>query len=206
MLNAMATERPLFAIPLKDLDAGPKQVRGAIPVEWLKKRLIEDALKTDTEAVDASKEGAIDVRLTPAGGDNVLVQGHVRATIDTTCGRCLGPASVPIDGELSLLMVPKEGAAKRAPRGRKSKESEGEFEFDPQEADVATYDGETLVLDELVREAILLELPISPLCSETCAGMHADPSVAAILGKARVDPRLAKLAELRGKVKDSPEK
>jgi uncharacterized protein len=85
-------------------------------------------------------------------------------------------------------------------KGRRSKDSEGEFEFDRDEADVATYDGETVVLDDLVREAILLELPISALCSEDCAGMASDPAVAATLDKARIDPRLQKLAALRDKL------
>ena len=62
------------------------------------------------------------------------------------------------------------------------------------------YDGETVVLDDLVREAIVLELPISPLCSEDCAGMASDPAVADWLAQARVDPRLQKLAELRDKL------
>ena len=34
------------------------------------------------------------------------------------------------------------------------------------------YDGETVVLDPFVREAILLEVPNFPLCSEDCAGIQ----------------------------------
>ncbi len=46
-----------------------------------------------------------------------------------------------------------------------------EYEFSSEEADHDEYDGERVVLDDFVREAILLELPSFPLCSESCAGM-----------------------------------
>ena len=186
-------ERPLLSVSVKDLDAGPKHVRAPLPAAWLKTHL-EDEL-------GASKDGSVDLTLTPSGGDNFLLQGRVHATVDATCGRCLGPAEIPVDSETTLLLVPKTASTSRSPKGKTSKDSEGEFEFDPDEADVATYDGETIVLDDLVREAILLELPISPLCREDCAGISSDPAVAKKLEAARVDPRLAKLAGLKDKVR-----
>ena len=125
-----------------------------------------------------------------------MLQGRAKATVNTTCGRCLGPATVDLDAELTLLLVAKVKERGRAPKGRTHKESEGEFEFDGSEADVSLYDGETIILDEIVREALMLELPISPLCSEECPGMSADPAVAEKLAAGRVDPRLAPLAAL----------
>lgn len=201
----MTAERPLLSVSRKDLESGPRRVRAALPAAWLTKKLAEGRdVEGSAAEIGASKDGAIDVTLTPSGGDNFLLQGHVRATIDATCGRCLGPAAVPIDAETTLLLVPKTIAATKTPKGRATKDSEGEFEFDPDEADVSAYDGETIVLDDLVREAILLELPISPLCREDCAGMRTDPALEANeakLAAARVDPRLAKLAGLRDKVR-----
>jgi uncharacterized protein len=192
-------ERPLLSVSRRTLDEGPKEVRAALPAEWLARKLNPPESEREN-ALSASKDGRVDLRLTPSGGDNFLLQGHIHATVDTTCGRCLGPAHVPIDAEMTLLLVPEEAATGRPVRGRKSKDSEGEFEFDRDEADVATYDGETVVLDDLVREAIVLELPISPLCSETCAGMASDPAIASKLEQARIDPRLQKLAALRDKL------
>jgi uncharacterized protein len=197
----MATERPLLSISRKSLDEGPKEIRTALPAAWLAKSLSEGA----EGELSATRDGAVDLRITPSGGDNFLVQGHVKATVDATCGRCLGPAHIPVDAEMTLVLVPEKAAAGRKPKGKTSKESEGEFEFDQDEADVATYDGETVVLDDLVREAIVLELPISPLCSEDCAGMRSDPSlsreVVEKLDQAKIDPRLAPLAALRDKLK-----
>lgn len=197
----MATERPLLSISRKSLDEGPKEIRTALPAAWLAK-----SLQASAEGdLSASRDGAVDLRLTPSGGDNFLLQGRVKATVDATCGRCLGPAHLAVDAEMTLVLVPEKAVAGRKPKGKPTKDSEGEFEFDPDEADVATYDGETVVLDDLVREAIVLELPISPLCSEDCAGMRSDPSlsreVAERLDQAKIDPRLAPLAALRDKLK-----
>jgi len=195
----VTAERPLLSISRKSLDEGPKELRAALPSAWLTRKLAEVAEEGDI-VFSAKKDGDVDLRLTPSGGDNFLVQGKVHATVETTCGRCLGPAIVPVDTSVTLLLVPEQADGKRPVRGRRSKDSEGEFEFDRDEADVATYDGDTVVLDDLVREAILLELPISALCSEDCAGMASDPAVAAKLEKARIDPRLQKLAALRDKL------
>lgn len=198
----VATERPLIALAVKDLDQGPKPVHGKLPAAWLSSKLAE-ANVDGGYPLSATQDGELDAQVGPSGGETYLLQGRVRATVETTCGRCLGPASVPVDADLTLLLVPRADDPKRPARGRKSKESEGEFEFDPDEADVALYDGDTIVLDELIREAIVLELPISPLCSESCAGMALDPSAAAKLASSAIDPRLAKLAELRDKVRKS---
>lgn len=206
----MATERPLLSISRKTLDEGPKEIDASLPAAWLARKLGDAAVRDPRRTaaapeVSASADGRAQLRITPTGGDNYLLQGHVRATVDTTCGRCLGPAHVPVDAEVTLVLVPETAATGRAPKGRRSKDSEGEFEFDPDEADVATYDGETVVLDDLVREAILLELPISALCSEECTGMASDPAAAEKLAAARVDPRLAPLAALRDKLQGAGE-
>lgn len=149
-------------------------VKAALPSAWLAAQLADDDGSDGDPTLAAHEDGAIDARLTPTGGDAFLLQGHVRARVQTTCARCLGPAVVPVDAEVTLLLVPDAKAPRAATK--RSKESDGEPEFDADEADVATYDGETVVLDPLVREAILLELPISPLCDEGCPGMASPPS------------------------------
>jgi uncharacterized protein len=206
----VTSERPLLSISRKTLDEGPKEVRAVLPAAWLARRLGETGDERPEEGVrrasgtdaplSSSRDGKVDVWVTPAGGENFLVKGTVDATVDTQCARCLDQAHVPVHADVTLLVVPEKAAGARPTKGKKSKDSEGEFEFDADEADVATYDGETVVLDDLVREAILLEMPISPLCSEDCAGMASDPAAAAILDRARVDPRLSPLAALRDKL------
>lgn len=193
----MAQERPLLAFARKTLDEGGRSVRVPLPAEWLTRKLAE-VLEPGT-TISASQDGGVDLHLGPAGGEQFLVQGQVFATLDMPCGRCLGPAKCAVTGEMSLLLVPTAQDRKRAPKGKRASESEGEFEFDPSEADVATYDGETVILDDVVREAILLEIPISPLCSEACSGMAPSPTVAHEAA-VDIDPRLAPLAALRDRL------
>ena len=40
------------------------------------------------------------------------------------------------------------------------------------DADVIPYDWETVVLDDLVRDELLLGIPMIPLCSEACPGIR----------------------------------
>src|SRR5690606_3988104 len=97
--------------------------------------------------------------------------------------------------ELSLLLQPlARSDASRSSRNKKDKKDE-EYELSAGEADLDVYDGETVVLDNFVREAILLEVPAFPLCDEACPGLS-EVAVEPEVGAA-VDPRLAPLSAFR---------
>ena len=75
-----------------------------------------------------------------------------------------------------------------------------EHEMGAGEADVLPYDGDNVVLDDLVRDDLLLVLPMIPLCSEGCPGI---PSVLeAAAGSATIDPSLAPLLALKKEKKE----
>jgi uncharacterized protein len=216
----------LFAINAADIDASGRLIEADLPVDWLDAQLAECG-------AHASAPGHLSVRLSRLG-DEIVVRGKTRASLDASCGRCLSSAKLDIDAELSLLLRPGKvpapelaaadaRAARRAtakaakgkgagpsaegtssaPGGGKGKRAPKEkdlpeYEFASEEADVDTYEGETVVLDDFVREAILLEMPIFPLCSEDCAGIGPASSEAVDEGaEPRVDPRLAPLGALR---------
>jgi uncharacterized protein len=65
----------------------------------------------------------------------------------------------------------------------------------PDQPDLLTYDGETVVLDELIRDELLLGIPIVPLCSDTCAGIRR--LEAPQLADHGIDPRLQPLLRLK---------
>jgi uncharacterized protein len=148
----------------------------------------------------------------------------VRAALATPCARCLEPAAVDVDTEISLLLHPapaqpagkagKHGQAAKPPPVKPTRPAarvkDDEYEFTSAEADADTYDGETVVLDGFVREALLLEVPNFPLCSEGCPGIRpADepaPAEAANGAAPHVDPRLQPLQALRAKLEKKPQK
>ena len=83
------------------------------------------------------------------------------------CARCLEPARVALDEGVSALFVPRSALREAAGKG-----AEGEEDAPSEQADVLPYDGETIVLDGLVRDELLLGVPMIPLCSEACPGIR----------------------------------
>lgn len=143
---------------------------------------------------DGAEGGRVRGRLSRSGQQDIVVRAHVRAEVEASCVRCLTPSHLSVDAELSLLLQPQSRADTRRARAH-----DGEYEFTAHEADVDVYDGETVVLDDFVREAILLEVPAFPLCRESCPGLlQGDRNV-----EEPVDPRLAPLDAFREK-RDGP--
>lgn len=176
-----------FIIPVTDLDAGGKAYAFEVRPAWVRGAL------EDHEAKPSEKTGKLDVRASKSGSD-VVVHGTLDAELRVPCARCLEPFDLPLHADLSVLYVPA-GAL----RGGASGENE-EYEFTSEEADTLPYDGETVVLDDLVRDELLLEVPMIPLCSEACPGMSPAPeSNAAAETEKPVDPRLAPLMRFGAK-------
>src|SRR5262249_1165955 len=129
------------------------------------------------EATASNKDGKLAVRASKSGHD-VVIHGTLDAELRLPCARCTEPFDLPIHADVSVMFVP---ASKLPP------EANGKNEITAEEADTLPYDGETVVLDDLVRDEIMLEIPMIPLCSEACPGMSAAPTPE----EKGVDPRLA---------------
>lgn len=152
-------------------------------------------------------EGLADVHISKTGND-VLVRGKVEVELAIPCARCLTSVTLRPDIELSLLLTPTATPtvpARRSPvagaSGRKKDPlAEEDVTFDPAEADLDTYEGDKVVLDRFLREAILLEAPIFPLCSDACEGIRPAPDSTSH-PEAEPDPRFLPLLELAKKRK-----
>ena len=92
--------------------------------------------------------------------DNILVRGHLRGELNFTCSRCLDAFSAPLAADFDLLL--KVG---RPPVPTQ------EVELDAGELDEDYFQGDELDLNALLREQILLTLPLKPLCREECPGL-----------------------------------
>jgi uncharacterized protein len=177
---------PELKISVGDLDAGGKQLTFPLRAAWIR------GVLEDHEATAAGPDGVLDVRASRSGSD-VVVHGTLRAELRVPCARCLAPVPLEIRQTLSLLFVPGRAAvpspalkadappAKREARSgpgnkRKKKPEPDEYEMSSADADTLPYDGEIVVLDDVVRDELILETPIFPLCSEDCPGMSAAPA------------------------------
>ncbi|MEM9695522.1 MAG: DUF177 domain-containing protein [Myxococcota bacterium] len=190
----------LLQYPAADIRTEGIAVNADLPSPWLRRALAASEVEPRDE-VPATVRG----RLSRSGHD-IVVRLRVRAGVKLPCARCLEEAAVDVDTELSLLLEP--AAAARAHNRAGGRHSHGgsngsarrgdpaeEYEFSSAEADVDVYDGETVVLDDFVREAILLEVPTFPLCREECPGLA--PLALEIEAAKTVDPRLAPLSAFR---------
>lgn len=190
------SDRGTFIVPIHDLDIGGRSVRFPITPAWLRGAL------EGCEPQPAGSVGQMDVHLTKTGND-VLVQGQVDAALVVPCARCLEPVEFRPHIELSLLLHPATSDAPPSARRGQAK-GEDESDIDADDSDIDTYVGEEVVLDRFVREAILLESPIFPLCSEACEGIRPASDSAPDSRGAVTDPRLLPLLELakRRKMKE----
>jgi uncharacterized metal-binding protein YceD (DUF177 family) len=82
-----------------------------------------------------------------------------------------------------------------------------ELELTPEDLDRDFYDGLDISLDDVVRESLILEVPMKPLCSETCTGIEIPAHVRPPADFGVTDARLEPLMKLRQALPDgaSPE-
>lgn len=125
-------------------------------------------------------------------GEEVRLKGRISAAVEVACDRCLRPVAGPLEVEFEESFIPVAADAR-----------EGE-ERELQAADlhVSVYDGESVDVDELVREQLLLALPARFVCREDCKGLC--PACGADLNagdcacpRQETDPRWAALAALK---------
>jgi uncharacterized protein len=174
-----------LSIPVHDLDAAGKKVHFRLRAPWVRTVMAEGPNEITIPA-----DGELDVRISRSGTD-VVVHGTLTADLQVPCARCLEPAAVHIAQPVSVLMVPGH-KIKAALHG-----DDEEAELSEEEADVLAYDGDTVVLDDLVRDELLLAIPMIPLCSEDCPGISPPLAGEAAPSEPVVDPRLAPLLKFK---------
>ena len=94
-------------------------------------------------------------------GVSVKVTGRVETELSLTCDRCLEGFSFPVAEEINVLLEPFASVSHFKEEVRLSRE----------DFDVIFFDGETVEVDEIVREQILLSVPMRQLCREDCKGL-----------------------------------
>ena len=104
--------------------------------------------------------------------DGIVVRGTVRAVWRGTCGVCLTDLEHTVGPEVGEL-----------------------FEPEPVEGDTYPLEGHEIDLEQLVRDVVLLELPLAPTC-ETTGRTPCAPDAVPEREPPPPDPRWAALSEL----------
>jgi len=91
----------------------------------------------------------------------IRVRGLLTATISAPCDRCLEEAPLAIDAPFDLFYrpVPKSGTP------------HAEVRIEEGEEELAFYRGDGLELKEIVREFVLLQVPMQHFCRPDCQGL-----------------------------------
>jgi uncharacterized protein len=108
----------------------------------------------------------------------VLLQGGLTASVTTPCKRCLKDVTLEVPVSFTLNLVPEAlargedvGGEEETAEDRAHAERAGSFELE--DADEVIFDGKKIDLDPIVREQVLLALPMSAVCREDCEGLCA---------------------------------
>jgi len=118
-------------------------------------------------------------------GGTVLVSGTLKTTVRMICSRCLKIFDLPISLSIEEEYSKRQSPPRVGKAGEEIELKEKDFVFEIGEDNI-------IDLDEAVRQNILVDLPIKPVCNKACKL----PEIVKDRKK-DVDPRLAKLATLK---------
>lgn len=147
----------------------------------------------------------------------VVIGGHVTGVLELECGRCLGKLRQPIDLRFEARHAEAVPVA-QAPASTRARSAHAAVTGEPddglllerEDLDVSFLPPGTTALrvEDVVREQVLLEVPIRPLCRPDCKGLcprcGADLNAAdcGCLPEETHDLRLAGLAALKKRLED----
>ncbi len=122
--------------------------------------LEDDASRLDITVPGVAVSGPARVEMDIVHTDNVYYcNGVVVCAARLDCSRCLEPYPVTLRGEIDFSIV-ETGSGPEIDRDELS-----------DTAMVVPFGASPIDITDPVREAILLEIPLKPLCRETCRGL-----------------------------------
>ncbi len=125
---------------------------------------------------------------------DIRLRGRVKAGLEMPCARCLESVPQQVDREFDLLYRPLG-----ADSGR------DELSVTDAEAEIGYYQGEGILLEDVLREQVLLALPLKVTCREDCKGWcpHCGKNLNQEQCSCEVpmeDPRWAALKDVRARL------
>ncbi len=126
--------------------------------------------------------------------NDIRLRAHYSANFEILCARCVDPVAVPLNGDFDLIFRPQSADA-----------DAGERSITADETEIGYYQESGLLLEDVVREQVLLSLPTRTLCTADCKGLC--PRCGQNLNQAKcscdevpADPRWNALAGLADKL------
>src|SRR5215471_7539052 len=126
---------------------------------------------------------------------DIRVVGKVVTRLEIRCARCLEPVLRDVDSSFDLLYRP-QGSEKRPE----------EAAISQAETEIGFYQGNGLLLEDVIKEQLLLAVPLRTVCDEACKGLcpqcgrNRNLEPCSCSNQAQ-DPRWAALEEIKNKLK-----
>jgi uncharacterized protein len=119
---------------------------------------------------------------------DIRLRAAYKGNFEQLCARCLEPVQHPLEGQFDLIFRPGGVDAEA-----------GERAITEDETEIGYYEESGLLLEDAVREQVLLTLPGRTLCQEDCKGLCPHCGINRNLATCEcvekpIDPRLSALA------------
>jgi uncharacterized protein len=146
-----------------------------------------------------STQGHVEVIPEHRGARNVIedirLVGNLATRVEVSCARCLDPVSQDLLRDFDLLYRPQGADRDRG----------DEAPVSGTESEISYYEGEGLLLEDVLREQVLLALPLRVICRADCKGLcpHCGRNLnqeTCNCTEAVVDPRWDALRDLKNKL------
>jgi len=135
---------------IKDIGEGGIDLSVAVSEAWLTAECPDASLGLSEAGV------RLEGRLEPAG-EGYLLRGTLRGELTVPCARCLEPAPVPIESEMTVSFVEGDAAV--------------DEEEEDAEDDTVSFQNGVVDLRLPIRDEILLAVPMTAVCRPDCAGI-----------------------------------
>lgn len=126
---------------------------------------------------------------------DIRLRAKYQGKVEVGCARCLEPVEHALEGDFDLIFRPLGADA-----------GSDDHSISASEAEIGYYHKSGLVLEEVLREQVLLSLPARTLCHQDCKGLCPRcgqnlNSEACACEAAPADPRWSALSDLSSRMK-----
>jgi uncharacterized protein len=125
---------------------------------------------------------------------DIRLRGQLSGNFQVPCARCVEPVQIPLAAEYDLIFRPAAADSEPPERSITAPETE-----------IGYYQKYSLSLEDVLREQVVLSLPVRTLCKPDCKGLcprcgENRNSQACSCEEGPKDPRWEALAGLRGRI------
>ncbi|MEW5804802.1 MAG: DUF177 domain-containing protein [bacterium] len=170
-------------INMKDIVAEKTEFSFTVPISEFQFSEQEAVLKEDVQ---------VGVTLEKVRRE-VLLRGTMKTLLELECSRCLEHFSFPVSEDFQTILQPFSPSV-----------TEEEVELAKEDLDIIIYQDDIIDLTEILREQILLSIPMISVCDPSCQGLC--PQCGQNLNQKKcscvqntIDPRWHKLQDLAKK-------